>query len=265
MTTRTQGKLLKVVRAVIPHPFECDDAHAEGVRVRTPFLLPDRDMVDIFVLEREDGLAVTDLGDAIGWLYYVDGVVEPTPLRQRMVVSVCRDLGVAYHQGQLVVRGVKRDDLLEAILLVSQAVLRVADITFTVRQRFAPSRADKVSSWLDGWEVPYARFVRKRGASGRYWNVDFETYAEGLTADVFLLSGSSVQHAQNMVNWVGEGMRDIWNACQDRRPPQFVALRYGPSRVWREVDAGPVACRATIVDWSRREDLRLALTAVHSR
>lgn len=48
--------------------FECSPVPQEGVRVRTPMLYPDGSVVEVFVLERNDGCLVTDFGDALDWL-----------------------------------------------------------------------------------------------------------------------------------------------------------------------------------------------------
>lgn len=48
--------------------FECSPAPRQGIRVRTPFLYPDGGVIDVFVIERQGYVEVTDFGEALGWL-----------------------------------------------------------------------------------------------------------------------------------------------------------------------------------------------------
>ena len=48
--------------------FECSPAPNGSVRVRTPMTLPDGDLIDVFMIERDSGYVVTDFGDTLGWL-----------------------------------------------------------------------------------------------------------------------------------------------------------------------------------------------------
>ena len=49
--------------------FECSETPNGSVRVRTLLTHPDGDLVDLFLIPRDDGaVVVTDYGDTIGWL-----------------------------------------------------------------------------------------------------------------------------------------------------------------------------------------------------
>ena len=61
----TADKLCATIGKTLPPRFECSPAPQEGVRVRTPLMYPDGDIVDVFVLKRDSGYIVTDFGDAL--------------------------------------------------------------------------------------------------------------------------------------------------------------------------------------------------------
>ena len=78
--------------------FECR-RQGRYVRVRTPLLYPDGGVVDVFVRERDGHIAVTDLGEALGWLRQqtLDG--KRSPKQQRLLQDVCLTLGVELFRG----------------------------------------------------------------------------------------------------------------------------------------------------------------------
>ena len=116
-------KLCAAVGKMLPR-FECSPAPQEGVRVRTPLMYPDGDLVDVFVLQRGDGYMVTDFGDALGWLSLQSGSV-----RQSLIESLCRTLGIELQRGQLILRSDASDALEKTVLRLAQAVVSVSTST----------------------------------------------------------------------------------------------------------------------------------------
>lgn len=129
-------ELCKKLRVAGPPLFECSPAPKEGIRVRTPFLYPDGGLIDVFVVERQDHIDVTDFGEALGWLRMQSPRGQLLPKHNRIVEDVCLTLGVERFRGQLL-RRAKNGDVSAAVLHVAQAALRVADLWFTMRARAA--------------------------------------------------------------------------------------------------------------------------------
>lgn len=84
--------------------FECSPGAKEGVRLRTPFLYPDGGVIDVFVLQRDGRLEVTDFGEALGWLRMQSVGGQLSPKQRRMIEDVCLTLGIEFFRGQLVLR-----------------------------------------------------------------------------------------------------------------------------------------------------------------
>ena len=120
-------KLCATISKTLPSRFECSPAPQEGVRVRTPLTYPDGGIVDVFVLDRDNGYIVTDFGDALGWLRMQSVNTQPSLQQNLMIKEICRPLGIEFYSGQLVLRSGVNDTLETAVLRVAQAVVRVSD------------------------------------------------------------------------------------------------------------------------------------------
>lgn len=122
-----RNELCSILAPSLPPLFVCSGAAQEGVRVRTPMLYPDGGVVDVFVLERGSGYAVTDFGDALGWLWQQSISRRRPPRQDALLQEVCQTLRIALDNDQLVVRGVTPAALGDAVLRVSQAAVRLSE------------------------------------------------------------------------------------------------------------------------------------------
>ena len=225
-----------------------------GVRVRTPLLLPDRDMIDVFVVERDGGFVVTDYGDTLGWIA-VQSVKNKVPQSQlALIQEVCRSLGLVIDHGEIVARDVSLDQLPSAVFSVAQGIMRVADSAYTARIRSAPSTAADIRSLLKGCKVPFERNTKRQGASGRTWKVDFETHAPRCTGLIYVLSTASHPAGARMVKNLVSGIDDLLhNEMYEelRAPMSFVAVFNDLTNVWWDRDYAHTANFAEVVRWSK--------------
>jgi Domain of unknown function DUF1828 len=188
--------------------FQCSP-RGDFVRVRTPFWFPDGGVVDVFVHQRDHQTEVTDLGETLGWLRLQSTATRRSPKQQRLVQDTCMTLGVELFKGQLVSRAETPAKLAEAILRVGQAVIRVADLWFTMRTRAIESVSDEVADLLEEKKIAFDRGVKLVGRSGREWTVDFQTHTVSRSAFVFLLATGSRAAARRVTEHVAAGWYDL--------------------------------------------------------
>lgn len=244
----------------LPTLFVCSPAPVGGVRVRTPFMYPDGDIVDIFVLERSGSYVVTDYGDGLGWLR-TQSVRGRLSAKQRSLVDdVCMTLGVELNHGQLILRCEQPVDIGEAVHRLGQAVVRVSDLWFTMRSRAMETTADAVDEWLREKQIDFEREVKQLGRSGQSWTIDYRTRTDERTALVFLLSTGSRGVARRIIEHVLAGCVDLSHLKASQPHFAFVSLFDDTEDVWRAEDFGLVEDYSEIALWSRRDEFERILT-----
>ena len=257
----TSDELCASITRTLPPLFQCSQAPKEGVRVRTPLLYPDGGIVDVFVLERGDSYVVTDFGDALGWLRMQSVSVRRSRKQQFLVEDVCQTLGIEMHRGQLVLRAGVDDAPGETVLRLAQAVVRVSDIWFTLRNRVVETTADEVNKWLREKDIAFDRAVKQQGQSRRDWTLDYRISTAQRTSLVFLLSTSSRGYSRRIVEHVVAGCVDL-NYLRVSQPKlALVSLFDDTSDVWREEDFGLVERNSEVDLWSRPDEFERILTA----
>ena len=240
--------------------FECTSAPEGAVRVRTPFMYPDGDIVDVFVEERGGKSVVTDYGESLGWLQMQSVRDQLTENQHQMVEDVCLTLGVELNRGQLTLRCTGASALAEAIYRLGQAAVRVSDIWFTLRNRAVASVADEVDAWLRERRFDSKRNARRSGRSGRTWTVDYEVLAPAQTSHVFLLTTGSQAWARRLSERVVAACTDLSHLTFDQTDASFVSLFDDTVDVWRDEDFALVEPFSRIAIWSQLEEFEQILT-----
>lgn len=249
------------LRSSVPSLFECAPAPRGNIRVRTPFLYPDGGLIDVFVVEQSGDFVVTDFGEALGWLRLQSPRGLLSRKQERLVEDVCLTLGVELFRGQLL-RRAYADELPDAILLVAQAALRVADLWFTLRTRAVESVADEVADWLSEKEIPYEKDVPQVGRSGRTWTIDFEVHLSKRTSLVFLLATGSRAAARRITEHVVAGLYDLSHLRDVYSGLSFVSLFDDTEDVWAEEDFRLVEGLSKVARWSRPDEFEAILRAI---
>ena len=123
--------------------FTCSEVN-NNIRIRTPFLYPDGDVIDLFYTEPDGEPNVTDFGETLRWLRMQSLSTKRSPRQQKMIEDVCLNHGIELYNGMLKSRVKKGESLAKIVIRVSQGVMRVADLWFTLRTRAIESASEEV-------------------------------------------------------------------------------------------------------------------------
>lgn len=252
--------LCATLRSGLSALFECSLAPQGAVRVRTPFMYPDGDLIDVYVEQRGEEYLVTDYGEALGWLRMHSFSERLTSNQCRMADDVCLTLGVELDRGQISLSYRDTAELGEAVHTLGQAAVRISDIWFTLRTRAIGSIGDEVEEWLQERSFRFERNRQHTGRSGRMWRVDFQVVAEAKKSLVFLLSTGTQAWARRMSERVVAGCTDLIHLAHQPPGTAFVSLFDDTIDVWRDEDFALVQRFSSIATWSKPDEFEAILT-----
>ncbi len=252
--------LCMALRSGLSTLFECSLAPQGAVRVRTPFMYPDGDLIDVFVEQRNDEYVITDYGEAMGWLKMQSFSDKLTSNQRGMADDICMTFGVELNRGQISLLHGDTAGLGEAIHTLGQAVVRISDIWLTLRTRTIGTVADEVEEWLRERSFQVERNRHHAGRSGRSWKVDYQVVAEAKRSLVFLLSTGTQAWARRMSERVVAGCADLIHLTQRQPSTAFVSLFDDTVDVWRDEDFALVQGFSRIALWSKPDDFEAILT-----
>lgn len=239
--------------------FECLPVNGR-TRIRTPYLYPDGDVIDVFLMEDDFPTTLTDFGDTLGWLWTQTVSSRRTSRQQRLIEDVCLTHGVELYRGMLMVRVRRREMLPEAVVRLSQAALRVSDLWFTFRSQTTASINDEVEEFLLDRDIRFDRGERLVGRSGRTWSVDFHTRTAERSALVNVLSTGSNASARRMAEHTLATWHDLSNLRIAIEGMRFVSLFDDELDIWTPEDFGLVEQVSEVAYWSRKDEFAELIT-----
>ena len=248
------------------HLFAC--ANVDGyIRIRTPFLYPDGDNIDIYFRENDQGVLLSDLGSTLMWLNTQTLVEKRTKRQLQIVRDVCVTHRVEFSEGALWLNVHGPTAFAESVTRLAQAALRVADISFTLRPRVAASIADEIMEFLNENNVPFRANEKLKGYSHKEHTIDFFTFPPKRDSFVALLSTGNPFTALELVEKTSGIWRDLDVLKAPRSngvskpPPKFVTLFDDTQEVWKPEHKRMLERDSDIAYWSDPSDFLRKLEA----
>ncbi len=228
--------------------------HGEYHRIRTPYLYPDGDNIDIFCKMKDDIVVASDLGETTRWLRMQTVSPKRSPKQKALIEDVCQTHGVELYRGMLMARCRPEDVLSSVVIRVAQAALRVSDLWFTMRTRSVESITDEVADFLTEREFEYVRGEKLAGRSGRMWTPDFHVRAIKRSSLIYVLSTGSRSAARSVVNQVHTAFYDLNHLASGPEALHFVSLFDDTADVWSDEDFRLAEQLSTITRWSKPDE-----------
>jgi hypothetical protein len=240
--------------------FQCQEVNGR-TRIRTPFLYPDGDVIDLFYHEKGGIPTLTDLGETLRWLRGQSLTIRRSPKQNKLIEDVCLNHGLELYKGMLITRLRPGETEAAAIMRAAQGALRVADLWFTFRTRSVESATDEVELFLTERQIPFNRAEQLVGRSGRTWTIDFHTRTPRKSSLVYVLSTGSRSAARSVAEHVLAAWYDLNALLLTTQGLQFVSLFDDTMDVWASEDFKLVEDLSVVVRWSRPDELAELLAA----
>lgn len=257
----TAAELCGAIRGGLGPMFECSENGAY-VRVRTPYLYPDGDLIDLFLKTvNQTTTTVSDLGETIRWLNSNTLSAKRSPKQAALISDISQTHGVEFFRGMLKARSRDSAGLADAVTRVAQAALRVSDLIFTSRLRAVESVSDEVADFLEELNLPFDRNKRLTGRSGKNWKIDFFVSAPQKSSLVSVLSSGSRSAAQQITKSVVACWYDLSQYELLPEPMSFISLIDDSVDVWSVEDFNLVESISDVARWSAPETLSQLLRA----
>ena len=239
--------------------FTCSE-QGDPLRIRTPYLYPDGDNIDLFCKAVDDTVTVSDLAETTGWLRMQSAALRRSPKQKRLIEDTCMTHGIEFYRGMLQARCRPGDELAPVVTRVAQAALRVSDLWFTLRMQAIQSIADEVASFLTEREIGFDRAERLAGRSGRGWTVDFHVRTDLRSSLVQVLSTGNRAAAHGVAERVLAAWHDLNHLASGPEALTFVSLFDDTADVWADEDYRLVEPLSTVSRWSRPDEFAAVLS-----
>ncbi|MFZ4524351.1 MAG: DUF1828 domain-containing protein [Chlorobium sp.] len=239
--------------------------HGDFQRIQTPFLYPDGDNIDLFCKTDGDTVTITDLAETVRWLHAQSASSSKRSTKQRQLIEdTCLTHGVELYRGMILGRCRPGDSFAMVVTRVAQAAVRVSDLWFTFKTRTVESITDEVADCLADKKLPFTRFEKLAGRSGRAWAIDFHVRSAFRSSLVSVLKTSNRSSARPIVEHTVAAWYDLNHLAAGPEGLNFISLFDDTSDVWSDEDFKLVEPLSTISRWSRPDEFVNILSEVAS-
>lgn len=228
-------------------------AKARHDQIRTPFLYPDGDNIDLFITEKNGLLIISDLGETLRWLRSQTLSPRRTPKQNALIADVCLTHGIEQYKGVLLARCRSDDALASVTLRVAQACLRVSDLWFTFRTRVVESVADEVADYLLERNLHFDRRPKLLGRSGHGWKPDFHVLTPERGSLVSVLCTGNRSAARTVTEHTLAMWHDLSQFAAGAEALRFVSLFDDTADVWSPEDLSLLDSLSEVRRWSEPE------------
>lgn len=240
--------------------FTCTQ-HGEYQRIRTPYLYPDGDNIDVFCKQQGEIVLVSDLGETTRWLRMQTLAPKRSPKQKTLIDDACQTHGVEFYRGALLARCRPEDQLSAVVFRVAQAAIRVSDLWFTFRTRSVESLTDEVAAFLIERDFRIERGEKLAGRSGTVWTPDFHVRTDRRSSLLYVLSTGSRSAARSIVNLVHTAFSDLNYLTAGPEALSCVSLFDDTADVWNDEDFQLAEQLSTVTRWSKPDELADVLQA----
>ena len=238
--------------------FTCSE-QGDYQRIRTPYLYPDGDNIDVFCKVEDSVVTISDLAETTGWLRMQSPSSRRSPRQSRLIGDVCLTHGVEIYRGMVQARCRTGDELAQVVTRVAQAALRVSDLWFTFRTQAIQPTSDDVADFLADREFGFDRAERLAGRSGRGWTIDFHVRTGRRSYLVQVLSSGNRAAARRVTEHVLAGWYDLNHLVAGPEALTFVSLFDDTADVWSDEDYRLVEPLSSVSHWSRPDEFAAVL------
>ncbi len=232
-------------------------------RVRTPYLYPDGEVIDIFCKPTENGdeLIVTDFAETTNWLSMHSLSQRRSYKQNYLIQDTCVTHGVEFYREMLLARCRSGDSLAETITKVAHASIRISDLWFTFRTRAVSSISDEVADFMDEKKINFSRSKNIEGKSGKFWNVDFSVNTESQKSLIQILATESTAATRRIVEHTIAGWYDIRHLANGESKQQFISLFDDNTDIWKPEDFNLVEDLSVVSLWSNPDQFISVLSS----
>ncbi len=230
-------------------------------RIRTPYLYPDGDNIDLFCQVEGDVVTVSDFAETTGWLRMQSTSPRRSPKQTQLIEDTCLTHGVEFYRGMLQARLRPGDDLAQVVTRVAQAALRVSDLWFTFRTQGVQSVTGEVADLLTEREFKFEREQKLVGRSGRNWTLDFHVRTERRSSLVLVLTTGNRAAARRIAEHAVATWYDLNHFAVGPEALHFISLFDDTSDIWTDADYKMIEPLSDISHWSRPDQFAAALQA----
>ena len=246
--------------------FVCSE-FKDFIRITTPFIYPDGDVIDIFYRKIDRGFILTDLGETIRWLesQSVNGMRNEK--QKELIETICLTHNLNIKRDMFIAKfnsNADASEIASSVLEIGQALIRLSDLWILQTGRKTRTILDSVEDFIKEIKINYEREPIYTGkTTDRNWRPHFYTTVRGNNVLTHVLNTDKKSNAKPILCSVNTQWQDL-ESYQRESNYKFISLIVDTEegeKVWSKGDEKLLSKTSEVKKWSNKNDFKQALLA----
>ena len=250
--------------------FDCS-SFDEYIRIETPFLYPDGDIVDLFYKENSIDKVISDLGGASDWLGLQTISKHRTDKQEQQIEYICESYRIEFRKGEFFIdlsKGNETRNLTEAIFDLGQAIIRISGLWFLQINRTKNQIISSIEAFMENSDIRFEKDKPFEGLSGTVWKPNFYTENKNEKFLIYVLSTEKKSSTSNIIYRINAAWDDLSYLKSNQNEInnnnlKFMSLFDDRYDVWKASQRKLLKNNSIIKNFSNRTDLRNTLIGIN--
>lgn len=255
----------KQIHKELKELFDCSELD-EYIRIETPFLYPDGDIIDLFYKENSLDRVISDLGGVSDWLGLQTISKSRTEKQDQQIEYICESYRVEFREGEFFIdlsKGNETRNLTDAIFDLGQAIIRISGLWFLQIDKARNQIISSIEAFMEDTNIKFEKNKPFEGSSGTIWKPNFYTENKSTRFLIYVLSTEKKASTANILYRINAAWDDLsYLKFKQNNDLRFMSLFDDRYNVWKASQRNLLKKNSIIKNFSNRTDLRNTLIGI---
>lgn len=243
--------------------FTCSEFR-DFVRISTPFLYPDRDIVEIYYKQIQDGFVLTDFGETIRWIQSRSSTGMINEKQEKILEKICKSNHLIFNGEMIIGKFDSKSNLSNNIMRFCQSITDISGLWVLQPGRNIKNIIDVVEEFIKGLGINYERSQKYTGSiMEKNWYPHFFTISQGNPILTHVLNVEKKSDTKASISTVNAQWEDL-ESYKSTNGYNFISLIIDTNNkdnrtIWTSGDERFLKRTSIVQKWSNKEALKRVL------
>ena len=254
------NKVCRKIKNQIGDLFSCSEFN-NFIKISTPFLYADGDIINIFYKEVEKGYILTDFGDTLETLESSTATGSISRKQEKIIKQICTNNNLKFNGEMIIGKFDNNEKLANKLINISQSMVEISNLRILNRSRKIRNMIDIVEDFIKGIEIEYKKNKKYTGYTNRIWQPNFSTEYKNNHTLIHILNAEKKGETKDIIAHVNMQWQDL-ESYKTSNKFKFISLIIDTEEKennWTKEDTSFLKKTSEVKKWSNKEDFKKAL------
>lgn len=242
--------------------FKCNQTTGNFLSITTPFSYPDGDEIELFIEFRNNYFILSDMGETLRYLDTYLLEVTSTQKRRGIVNDLIKSNNLLFDKGKVYAVIKNSENILDAIFNMSQAIIRLSDLLFTMKGQSLAAFEEEFKAYLEDNHFVYEEDYSVETSTHQY-TFDFAIEKQNGVGLIKLMNAPKKPSQKPNISRIVQTWFDISTSFPDKYPIyNRITILDDTMYYWNTADYKLIEKLSVVNQWSQKDRILSSLNKI---